>query len=74
MFFSIYTRLKESTCLMLQGIDLTKNTLAALADQGDSNKVQGKTNELTSLVTAIPNQGILQPYERIPVFFRFSPR
>ena len=59
---------------MLQGIDLTKNTLAALADQGDSNKVQGETNELTSLVTAIPNQGILQPYERIPVFFRFSPR
>jgi len=59
---------------MLQGIDLTKNTLAALADQGNSNKVQGETNELTSLVTAIPNQGILQPYERIPVFFRFSPR
>jgi hypothetical protein len=58
----------------LQGIDLTRSTLKALSDQGDTGKVQGDTNELTSLVTAIPNQGILQPYEKIPVFFRFSPR
>ena len=46
----------------------------ALADQGTNDKIQGETNPLTSLVTAIPNQGMLQPYEKIPVFFRFSPR
>jgi len=61
------------TCLF-KGIDLTKNTLTALAEQGQEERVQGDTNELISLVTAIPNQGILQPYEKIPVFFRFSPR
>ncbi|XP_052808119.1 cilia- and flagella-associated protein 47-like isoform X2 [Mya arenaria] len=66
--------LDEDAIAQEMGIDLTKNTLAALADHGDSSQVQGETNELTSLVTAIPNQGILQPYERIPVFFRFSPR
>ena len=46
----------------------------ALADQGDNLEKQGDTNVVTSLVTSIPNQGILQPYEKIPVFFRFSPR
>ena len=46
----------------------------ALADQGNGGKIQGETNPLTSLVTAIPNQGMLQPYEKIPIFFRFSPR
>jgi hypothetical protein len=34
----------------------------------------GEMNPFTSLVTAIPNQGMLGPYEKIPVFFRFSPR
>jgi len=57
-----------------QGIDLTKSTMMALADQAADSQVPGETNVLTSLVTAIPNQGILQPYEKIPVFFRFSPR
>ena len=57
-----------------QGIDLTKSTLMALADQGNGGKIQGETNPLTSIVTAIPNQGMLQPYEKIPIFFRFSPR
>ncbi|KAL4233464.1 hypothetical protein ACF0H5_008145 [Mactra antiquata] len=66
--------LDEDAIAQEMGIDVTKNTIAALADQGDTNKVQGETNELTSLVTAIPNQGILQPYEKIPIFFRFSPR
>ncbi|XP_052240686.1 cilia- and flagella-associated protein 47-like isoform X3 [Dreissena polymorpha] len=66
--------LDEDAIAQEMGIDLTKNTLAALADQGDTTQVPGETNDITSLVTAIPNQGILQPYERIPVFFRFSPR
>ncbi|XP_053397416.1 cilia- and flagella-associated protein 47-like isoform X4 [Mercenaria mercenaria] len=66
--------LDEDAVAQEMGIDLTRNTMKALAEQGDTSKVQGDTNELTSLVTAIPNQGILQPYEKIPVFFRFSPR
>lgn len=34
----------------------------------------GEMNSMTSLVTALPNQGMLGPYEKIPIFFRFSPR
>jgi len=32
------------------------------------------TNSLTSLITMYPNQGTLEPYEKVPVLFRFSPR
>lgn len=66
--------LDEDAVAQEMGIDITKNTIAALAAQGDSNKMEGESNELTSLVSAIPNQGMLQPYEKIPIFFRFSPR
>jgi hypothetical protein len=45
-----------------------------LAHTGNGDKSKGGTNVLTSLVTAIPNQGILKPYDKIPIFFRFSPR
>jgi len=27
-----------------------------------------------SIICVLPNQGILQPFEKIPIFFRFSPR
>ncbi|XP_064627283.1 cilia- and flagella-associated protein 47-like isoform X2 [Lineus longissimus] len=56
------------------GTDLTKTTAATLSDQLRPDQYKGFNNPLTSLVTAIPNQGTLAPYEKIPVFFRFSPR
>ncbi|CAH1800026.1 unnamed protein product [Owenia fusiformis] len=56
------------------GVDLTKSTAATIAKLGDNKNIQGDTNPMTSLVAAIPNQGVLQPYEKIPIFFRFSPR
>ncbi|XP_071134806.1 cilia- and flagella-associated protein 47-like isoform X3 [Mytilus edulis] len=66
--------LDEDAVAQEMGIDLTKSTTDALANTGNGDKSKGGTNVLTSLVTAIPNQGILKPYEKIPVFFRFSPR
>ncbi|XP_070190234.1 cilia and flagella-associated protein 47-like isoform X3 [Littorina saxatilis] len=56
------------------GIDLTQTTTSALADEIDGSGKKGHTNEITSLVTAIPNQGVLLPYQKVPIFFRFSPR
>ena len=57
-----------------QGVDLTQTTTAALAEETDGMCKRGHTNEITSLVTAIPNQGVLYPYQKVPIFFRFSPR
>ncbi|XP_076467202.1 cilia and flagella-associated protein 47-like [Babylonia areolata] len=56
------------------GVDLTQTTTAALAEESEGQSRRGSTNEITSLVTAIPNQGSLLPYQKIPIFFRFSPR
>lgn len=42
--------------------------------QTSTGQAGGKMNPLNSLVTAIPNQGMLGPYEKVPIFFRFSPR
>ncbi|KAL8606797.1 hypothetical protein ACOMHN_049626 [Nucella lapillus] len=56
------------------GVDLTQTTMAALAEESDGHGKRGYTNEITSLVTAIPNQGTLLPYQKVPIFFRFSPR
>ena len=47
--------------------------MATLAVKG-LDKVHSNTNPLTSMMSAIPNQGMLAPYQKIPVFFRFSPR
>lgn len=61
----------------IQGVDLTKSTSAMLMDRSTGHVLQrhgGEMNDLISLVTAIPNQGVLGPYEKIPIFFRFSPR
>ncbi|XP_060072017.1 cilia and flagella-associated protein 47-like [Ylistrum balloti] len=68
--------LDEDAVAQEMGVDLSKSTVDALADQDRDGieKPQGTTNVLTSLITAIPNQGTLKPYEKIPVFFRFSPR
>ncbi|XP_022089961.1 cilia- and flagella-associated protein 47-like isoform X2 [Acanthaster planci] len=70
---SFVTVLEEKAEGMEAGTDLTKSTVATLATK-DVEKVRSSTNELTSLVTAIPSQGKLAPYQRAPVFFRFCPR
>ena len=49
----------------------------AVGQQMDKDLLEthgGEMNPVTSLVTALPNQGMLAPYEKIPIFFRFSPR
>ena len=65
--------LKLVFILFPQGTDLSKSTTAALVALNKGTSA-GHANPLTSLVTALPNQGILAPYEKIPIFFRFSPR
>ena len=40
----------------------------------DLGKVHANTNPLTAMMSAIPNQGMLAPYQKIEVYFRFSPR
>lgn len=52
---------------VLQGTDMS-------APGKTSSLHGGEMNPVSSLVTAIPNQGMLKPYEKIPIFFRFSPR
>ena len=34
----------------------------------------GSSNDLTTLVTALPSQGVLHPLEKRMIHFRFSPR
>ncbi|XP_070567350.1 cilia- and flagella-associated protein 47-like [Ptychodera flava] len=53
------------------GTDLSKSTAAMLSTVDKSST---DTKDMTSLFTAIPNQGVLGPYQQLPVFFRFSPR
>lgn len=56
------------------GTDLTKSTAATLATS-PMERIRGKAYDiLTSLVTVIPNQGKIGPYQKVPVYFRFSPR
>ena len=52
---------------------MTKNATAMLLSQTSSQDL-GSANDLTMLVTALPNQGILYPQERRAIHFRFSPR
>ncbi|KAL5010428.1 hypothetical protein ScPMuIL_012733 [Solemya velum] len=69
--------LDEDAIAQEMGVDLTQSATAALAHESSTGRDaagQGHTNKLTSLITAIPNQGVLKPYQKIPVFFRFSPR
>ncbi|XP_078698604.1 cilia- and flagella-associated protein 47-like isoform X8 [Branchiostoma floridae x Branchiostoma belcheri] len=59
--------------MVKEGVDLTKSTAATLAI-ADKERARGSSNPLTSLVTAIPNQGMIGPYQRVPIHFRFAPR
>lgn len=42
-------------------------------EQGGSD-IEYSMNPLNSIITVFPNQGILNPFEKRPLFFRFSPR
>jgi hypothetical protein len=42
--------------------------------QGQAVAGQGQANDLTSMVSVVPTHGSLNPYEKIPVHFKFSPR
>ncbi|PFX34680.1 Calponin-likey domain-containing protein 2 [Stylophora pistillata] len=55
------------------GVDLTKSATAMLLSQTNAQEL-GNANDLTTLVTALPNQGILHPQEKREIHFRFSPR
>ncbi|XP_078495986.1 cilia- and flagella-associated protein 47 isoform X1 [Ciona intestinalis] len=56
------------------GTDLTKSTAAMLATS-PMERIRGRAYDiLTSLITVLPNQGTIGPYQKIPVNFRFSPR
>ena len=58
---------------MFKGVDLTKSASAILSSQ-DAGEEGGITDELTSLVTALPSQGTLQPNEMKVIHFKFSPQ
>lgn len=55
------------------GVDLTKSATAMLLSQTSAQEL-GNANDLTTLVTALPSQGILYPQEKREIHFRFSPR
>lgn len=52
---------------------MTKSATAMLLSQANSQEL-GTANDLTTLVTALPSQGILYPQEKREIHFRFSPR
>lgn len=58
---------------VFQGVDLTKSATAMLLSQTSAQEL-GNANDLTTLVTALPSQGILYPQEKREIHFRFSPR
>ncbi|KAH9504693.1 Cilia- and flagella-associated protein 47 [Bulinus truncatus] len=66
--------LDENAVAQELGVDFTQTTSISLAHETDPSLKHGKTNEINSMITAIPNQGLLKPYQRIPIFFKFSPR
>ncbi|XP_055888207.1 cilia and flagella-associated protein 47-like isoform X1 [Biomphalaria glabrata] len=66
--------LDENAVAQELGVDFTQTTAASLAVEKDPSQKNGHTNEIISLVTAIPNQGVLKPYQKVPIFFKFSPR
>lgn len=68
-----FSSLKWLTICLSQGVDLTKSATAMLLSQTSSQEL-GTANDLTTLVTALPSQGILYPQEKREIYFRFSPR
>lgn len=63
-----------SSSILHQGADFTKSTKQTLSLRDTFAKTKSCSSSLTSLMRALPNQGTLLPYEKVPIFFRFSPR
>ncbi|UJR33894.1 hypothetical protein I4U23_021314 [Adineta vaga] len=43
-------------------------------NEKETTNIEFTMNPLNSMITVFPNQGILNPFEKRPLFFRFSPR
>ena len=54
------------------GAELSKSTNALKAK--DKEYKEEDFSPLSKLVSAFPNNGTLEPFERRPIFFRFSPQ
>ncbi|RDD38935.1 Cilia- and flagella-associated protein 47 [Trichoplax sp. H2] len=50
--------------------DLSLTTAQALTEKAHHD---GRTNDILSLITTTPNQGILKPYEKLAIDFHFKP-
>ena len=42
--------------------------------ENGSSLLKHDEDDLTSLVTAFPSQGTIRPFEKRPLYFKFSPR
>lgn len=70
----------ESVCLLvytkpfifLQGTDIQKSTDAVLKDLSYSDRKEEL--DVSTLISCVPNEGTLQPYQKIMVILCFSPK
>ncbi len=55
-----------------KGAELSKSTKAFKAM--DREYEEDNFSSLDRMISAFPNNGVLQPFEKRPIFFRFSPQ
>ena len=55
-----------------QGAELSKSTNALKAKENEYKEED--FSPLEKLVSAFPNNGTLEPFEKRPIFFRFNPK
>lgn len=58
--------------MILKGAELSKSTNALRVKENEYNEKDFAP--LDKLVSAFPNNGTLEPFEKRPIFFRFSPQ
>lgn len=66
------TEISNSNSIKKKGAELSKSTNALKAKE-----VKYKEDDFVpigKLVSAFPNNGTLEPFEKRPIFFRFSPQ
>ncbi len=56
----------------LQGAELSKSTNALKSKEDDYK--EDDFSSIGKLVSAFPNNGTLEPFEKRPIFLRFSPQ
>ncbi|KAJ6667657.1 hypothetical protein lerEdw1_016778 [Lerista edwardsae] len=64
--------LQDNVAGVEMGTDLQKSTDAVLKDLQGSDRKQGQ--DVSTLISCIPNEGTLQPYQKILVTLCFSPK